>query len=84
MSNMITHTLTHTHTTTLPQGNFSGAELLYQQCVDYNPCDGRAWLGLARIYWKRGQALRFVHVCAHRVYVCVECVGVCVCMCVCE
>ena len=40
------------------QGNFSGAENLYQQCIDYNPCDGRAWLGLARIYWKRGQALK--------------------------
>ena len=36
------------------KGNFAASMTLYEQCVDYNPVDGRAWLGMARIYWKRG------------------------------
>lgn len=36
-------------------GNFSGALQLYQRCINYDPCDGRAWLGAARIQWKRGK-----------------------------
>jgi len=35
-------------------GNFSEALSLYQKCIDYNPVDGRPWLGMARIYWKKG------------------------------
>ena len=31
---------------------------LYQRCISYNPTDGRAWLGLARIYSKKGQPER--------------------------
>ena len=38
----------------LLRSNFSGSEALYRQCISYNPCDGRAWLGIARLYWKRG------------------------------
>ena len=34
--------------------NFTGSLLLYNRCIDYNPADGRAWLGVARIYWKIG------------------------------
>ena len=41
----------------LLRGNFSASEELYQRCVAYDPCDGRAWLGLARLHWKKGQAL---------------------------
>ena len=41
----------------LLRGNFSASEELYQRCVVYDPCDGRAWLGLARLHWKKGQAL---------------------------
>ena len=37
-------------------GDFTEAMRLYQKCVDYNPVDGRAWLGMARIYWKKGKA----------------------------
>ncbi|KAJ1422799.1 hypothetical protein B484DRAFT_111004 [Ochromonadaceae sp. CCMP2298] len=36
-------------------GNFSGAEALYARCTEYDPTDGRAWLGLARIHWKRSR-----------------------------
>lgn len=38
----------------MQKGNFSGAEFWYDKCSKYNPRDGRAWLGLARILWKRG------------------------------
>ena len=41
----------------LLRGNFTASEALYQRCVEYDPCDGRAWLGLARLHWKKGQAL---------------------------
>ena len=37
------------------KSNFSGSEYWYSKCVNYNPCDGRPWLGLARIYWKKGK-----------------------------
>ena len=36
------------------KGNFSESLSLYQKCIDYNPVDGRPWLGMARIYWKKG------------------------------
>lgn len=39
------------------RGNFSAAEEWYLKCVDYNPVDGRAWLGLSRIHVKRGSSL---------------------------
>jgi tetratricopeptide (TPR) repeat protein len=42
----------------LKKGDFALAEKIYQQCVEYDPCDGRGWMGLARIYWKKGQALQ--------------------------
>ena len=49
----------------LRRGNFSGSEMLYRQCISYNPCDGRAWLGIAQIYWKRGKpdmvSISFLH-----------------------
>ena len=35
--------------------DFNQRAALYQRCIDYNPTDGRAWLGLARIYSKKGQ-----------------------------
>ena len=35
--------------------DFNQRAALYQRCIDYNPTDGRAWLGLARIYAKKGQ-----------------------------
>jgi len=38
----------------MQKGNFTGAEFWYDKCSKYNPRDGRAWLGLARILWKRG------------------------------
>eukprot|EP01036_Dinobryon_divergens_P023540 gene23540-31895_t len=38
--------------------NFTGSLLLYNRCIDYNPADGRAWLGIARIYWKIGGSRR--------------------------
>jgi tetratricopeptide (TPR) repeat protein len=41
----------------LLKGNFTGAVSLYQRCAEYDPCDGRAWLGLSRIYWKKGDHL---------------------------
>lgn len=50
--------LTYSAKQQMLKGNFSSAELLYQQAIDYNPCDGRAWLGMGGIHWKRGQALR--------------------------
>lgn len=28
---------------------------LYKRCIDYDPCDSRAWHGLARIHYKRGE-----------------------------
>jgi Tfp pilus assembly protein PilF len=37
----------------LSKGNFTGAQDLYEKCIAYDPCDGRAWLGLSKIYWKR-------------------------------
>jgi tetratricopeptide (TPR) repeat protein len=39
----------------LLRSNFTGSEYLYRRCISYNPCDGRAWLGIARLCWKRGQ-----------------------------
>ena len=45
------------------KGNFTGAELLYKKCIEYDPTDGRSWLGLARICWKKGQALKYVLTC---------------------
>ena len=48
---------TYTARGQLLKGNFTAAEQLYNKCVDYDPCDGRAWLGLARLQWKKGQAL---------------------------
>lgn len=39
----------------LTKGNFTGSEAIYRKCIDYNPCDGRAWLGLARVQWKTGK-----------------------------
>jgi len=50
--------LTYSAKQQMLKGNFTSAEQLYQQAIDYNPCDGRAWLGMGRIHWKRGQALR--------------------------
>lgn len=35
-------------------GNFTEATEWYQRCIDYNPVDGRAWLGLAKVYQKKG------------------------------
>ena len=35
--------------------DFGKRAALYQRCISYNPTDGRAWLGLARIYAKKGQ-----------------------------
>ena len=40
------------------KGNFTGALEIYNRCIEYNPADGRAWLGIARIYWKTGGARR--------------------------
>ena len=37
------------------KGDFTSAAKFYEKCTAYDPCDGRAWLGLARIYWKKGQ-----------------------------
>eukprot|EP01041_Mallomonas_annulata_P003471 gene3471-6904_t len=37
------------------KGNYTGAMILYQRCIEYNPCDGRPWLGMARLYSKKGQ-----------------------------
>ena len=39
----------------LQQGDFTRAENLYRQCIEYSPVDGRSWLGLARIAAKKGQ-----------------------------
>ena len=60
----LTHSLIHAYFFTfvrswqakkeMLKSNFSGSEALYRQCISYNPCDGRAWLGIARMYWKRG------------------------------
>eukprot|EP01038_Epipyxis_sp_PR26KG_P015787 gene15787-21381_t len=36
------------------KGNFTGALKLYQRSIDYDATDGRAWLGTARVHWKRG------------------------------
>lgn len=35
------------------KGNYTGATKLYTSCIHYNPCDGRPWLGLARVHWKK-------------------------------
>ena len=35
--------------------DFAVRSELYQKCISYNPTDGRAWLGLARIFAKKGQ-----------------------------
>ena len=40
------------------QGNFTAAEEWYLKCVEYDPVDGRAWLGLSRVHTKRGSALQ--------------------------
>jgi Flp pilus assembly protein TadD len=37
-------------------GNYSGATEYYSRCTDYDPTDGRGWLGLARILWKKRDA----------------------------
>lgn len=42
----------------LLRSNFTGAINLYEQCIDYNPRDGRPWLGLARIYWKKRNSVK--------------------------
>lgn len=42
------------------RGNFTGALMIYKKCIEYNPADGRAWLGIARIYWKIGGSKRAV------------------------
>jgi len=34
-------------------GNYTAAMMMYNKCINYDPTDGRAWLGLARIYWKK-------------------------------
>lgn len=34
-------------------GNFTKALEFYNRCIDYDKCDGRAWLGIARVYWKK-------------------------------
>lgn len=34
-------------------GNFSGAASYYKRCIEYDPTDGRGWLGMARIHWKK-------------------------------
>ena len=39
----------------LTKGNITAAIELYEACIEYNPCDGRPWLGLARIHWKKRQ-----------------------------
>lgn len=36
------------------KGNFTSASEWYKKCIDYNPVDGRAWLGLGRVQLKRG------------------------------
>lgn len=36
------------------KGNYSSALAWYQMCVDFNPVDGRAWLGMGRVQLKRG------------------------------
>jgi tetratricopeptide (TPR) repeat protein len=38
------------------KGNFSGAEMWYGRCVEYNPVDGRGWIGLAKVHLKRSSA----------------------------
>lgn len=45
--------LSHAARKELGKSNYTGAIDLYQQCIDYNPRDGRPWLGLARVYWKK-------------------------------
>lgn len=37
------------------QTDYNKRAELYQRCIDYNPTDGRAWLGLARIHTKKGK-----------------------------
>lgn len=44
----------HARQAMVKRGNFSEAAEIYQRCIEFNPVDGRAWLGLARIYQKRG------------------------------
>lgn len=39
------------------RNNFTEATEIYERCIDYNPCDGRAWLGLARLQYKKGDIL---------------------------
>jgi tetratricopeptide (TPR) repeat protein len=34
-------------------GNYTDAFRLYKKCIDYDPTDGRGWLGIARIHWKK-------------------------------
>lgn len=48
---------TYTARGLLLRGNFSASEEIYQRCITYDPVDGRAWLGLARLHWKKGEAL---------------------------
>eukprot|EP01039_Chlorochromonas_danica_P005782 gene5779-6367_t len=38
------------------RGNFSAASQIYSHCISYDRTDGRAYLGIARILWKRGKA----------------------------
>lgn len=37
------------------QGNSTLAQLRYYQCTQVDPWDGRGWVGLAKVYEKRGQ-----------------------------
>jgi tetratricopeptide (TPR) repeat protein len=40
----------------LMRGNFTSAMKYYEQCTSYDPTDGRAYIGMAKIHWKRNRA----------------------------
>lgn len=37
------------------RGNFTAASQIYSHCISYDRTDGRAYLGIARVLWKRGK-----------------------------
>lgn len=47
--------LSHSARVAMRQGNSTLAQLRYQECTQMDPWDGRGWVGLAKVYEKRGQ-----------------------------